>query len=659
MTGERASSAWQMEPRDLALCAALFAGAMAWFWLTLTRTFDLKDEGYFLYAASRVAAGAVPHRDFADIYGPGPYWLNALVLRWFDGRILPVRIVVALFKASAVVVTYLLARPLVSRPAALLSGLLAIVYWGRYAWNLNAPYGVLYTLPLCMVSAALLPRALQARSALRLFASGVPLGLGLLFKQTLPLLVGLALALAIFGVRLLERPRRVGDGRKAAGIASVWLLAGLAFTLAFASQLSVRNYLLHLLPIHAVLGLFAVATARREAARGHDLVRDLAAFTLGAALVPVAVGLLYASWGALDDLFLGMFVFPATVPNYAIPLQLPPLDLALAVAGAVALQTAALLALGSRTRPALLLLVAGTAALVVGALILEPVKPEVYDLYHLWSQAPPLVEPTLGFVAVAAALGVFGPVLLHPERTDPARLAPAVCLFLFQTVMIFHVFPRASWNVWILTASLAPLFGVLFDRWLGLARGPDPAIWRRRAAAIVALALPLWLTAGIVHAVLDVDWDARRAIAVKSAEGIRVDARTFRRSKLRHFERLVAFLERSGDAPVFLLSNQWMILYASGRPALYRGPEFYLAHQGYDMLPLGVLDDEAMLQILRATPDAVVIEVEGKWGRRIRLALPRVSAFVDRSYSERARFGPYRVLTRSPRGGARPDPAAR
>ena len=201
----------------MALCAALFTAALAWFWLTLTRTFDLKDEGYFLYLASLVAAGDMPHRDFASVYGPGPYWLNGLLLASFDGQILPVRIAIAVFKATAVVLTFLMGRLLVARQFALLGGALALVYWGRFAWNFNAPYGVLYTLPLCMASVVLLIAALGRPSPGRLFASAIPLGVAMLFKQTVPLLVGVALALAIFALWSLEKPARRDRRGPAAG----------------------------------------------------------------------------------------------------------------------------------------------------------------------------------------------------------------------------------------------------------------------------------------------------------------------------------------------------------------------------------------------------------------------------------------------------------
>ena len=56
-----------MGRRDLVTALALFGLALAYFSLTSTRTLDLFDEGYLLLRSVQVAAGAVPHRDFADV----------------------------------------------------------------------------------------------------------------------------------------------------------------------------------------------------------------------------------------------------------------------------------------------------------------------------------------------------------------------------------------------------------------------------------------------------------------------------------------------------------------------------------------------------------------------------------------------------------------
>ncbi len=56
---------------DLFTVVVLFVVALAYFSLTLDRTFNLRDEGYLLRMSSRVARGEIPHRDFYELYGPG------------------------------------------------------------------------------------------------------------------------------------------------------------------------------------------------------------------------------------------------------------------------------------------------------------------------------------------------------------------------------------------------------------------------------------------------------------------------------------------------------------------------------------------------------------------------------------------------------------
>ena len=60
---------------------ALFLVALCYFAQTATRTFDPRDEGYLLGRSVEVAAGAVPHRDFTDVYGPGVFALTGAALR--------------------------------------------------------------------------------------------------------------------------------------------------------------------------------------------------------------------------------------------------------------------------------------------------------------------------------------------------------------------------------------------------------------------------------------------------------------------------------------------------------------------------------------------------------------------------------------------------
>ena len=111
---------------DVEIAALLFVLSFAYFGLTLGRTFDLRDEGYIYYGVKKVAEGAVPHRDFVCLYGPGVYTLSAAAYRLFGDEIMGVRILIAAIRAGAVVLAFALARRIAPRPYALIGAALAI-----------------------------------------------------------------------------------------------------------------------------------------------------------------------------------------------------------------------------------------------------------------------------------------------------------------------------------------------------------------------------------------------------------------------------------------------------------------------------------------------------------------------------------------------------
>ena len=121
----------------------LLALALGWFSLSLTRTFEPRDDAYLLRQSARVAAGEIPHRDFVDVYAPGTFVLTGAVMKAFGVEMLPVRMFLALLKALAVAAGYLVTRRAATRPIALFACLIAIAFWGRPIWNLNAPYASL------------------------------------------------------------------------------------------------------------------------------------------------------------------------------------------------------------------------------------------------------------------------------------------------------------------------------------------------------------------------------------------------------------------------------------------------------------------------------------------------------------------------------------
>ncbi|MGQ0723416.1 MAG: glycosyltransferase family 39 protein [Candidatus Eiseniibacteriota bacterium] len=102
--------------RGLTEAAGVLVAAFLWHAAYSGYGLAPQDEGWLLNAASRVAAGETPYRDFTTAYVPGTYWLVAGVLDGFGPSLPAVRLLFALLRALTVLLVYLLARRLTSRP---------------------------------------------------------------------------------------------------------------------------------------------------------------------------------------------------------------------------------------------------------------------------------------------------------------------------------------------------------------------------------------------------------------------------------------------------------------------------------------------------------------------------------------------------------------
>ena len=369
---ERTSDAQAPESPWLEACVAalLFALAMFYFSFTWGRTLDLRDEGYLLSRAMRVAAGDWPHRDFIDVYGPLGLYVSGQILRVADGEIIALRIAVAVLKGVAVVTTYLIARHFVPRLFAVLAAGVAIVFWGRLAANLNTPYAALLSLVLLELATLGVLRGLVTGRRRAFIVAGVAAGLAMLGKQSLGIMVFYGLCLALWGIGLLEpaEPR----ARRGVVISSVgvWWIGGLAVLYPVLPFLGLRDYLLHFALLHVCMFVLGVGVLRGVG--GGDPLRGLGArfvpFVAGAVLVLIPVALLYAVWGALGQMLVDMFLLPRGYRNYAVPVVLPTLRAALLAFGTLGLISGALFWLGARRRAAALHAAWGALALLVGGL---------------------------------------------------------------------------------------------------------------------------------------------------------------------------------------------------------------------------------------------------------------------------------------------------
>ena len=622
--------------RDTWITLALIVLSFGYSSLTFTRTLDLRDEGYLLGRSLEVAGGAVPHRDFSDVYGPGVFVASAAALALGDGRILDVRLLVALLKAIAVAASFWLARRFLPLWLAMAVAGIGIAYWGRFSENLNTPYAALFTIPIVLVATGVLIRALERGSRSGLFLAGLLAGTAILFKQSLGGLLAYGLGLSIVAVAC-----RRGGERGSPGLLAVWFLAGVLVLLPFTSYLSLRDYLLHFLPFHVLMLGVGIGFWRDGWPPIGNLIRQqLIPFASGVVLPLAMVALLYLSWGSLGRLVDDMLWLPLGLRRYYVPIQLPPASLALMVAGAVLLLTGALQGLGGRRWPATWTAIVGLVVLLAGRFAIPTELPRLHEWDVLLQRGP------FGLEGVLAPFGLLVAVGLHRDRLRAGEVVALLPVLFVSSMLCFEVFPRAGHNLWILHGALMPLLAVVLAGWLGRTGSA-----RSLAAGLLALVIPVWLVAPVVRGVVWPPDSAaeRRPLALERSEGIRLGPRQLEEQHIPDIEELVAWLRvaEPTDAPLLLLTNEEMIPLSSGRRLLFSDQRYALFLAGWGMLSARDqrgLDTQAMLARVKAEPDLLVVHRIDASASNLRRALPRLRDYIQKNFQVVARFGPYRVL---------------
>jgi hypothetical protein len=645
---------------DWRLAGVLAALAIAYFSLSLGHTLDLRDEGYLLNRAAAVAAGAVPHRDFVDIYGPLAFGVTGQVLRLSGGEILGVRVALALVKVGAVVLAFLLARFLLPRYFAVLCAVTAIAFWGRLSPNLNTPYAALYSVVIALLSTFGVLLGLQRRSAAILLAAGVAAGVGILFKQSVGIPNAYGLFLAVWALGMLEADPPRGSRLDARLSVGLWWLAGLLIVLPVAAYLTVGDYLLHFAPFHA--GMIVVGGVVLWRGRGGlpyaTLRARLLPFSAGVALVLLATAALYAYWGALGSLVWDMFYLPRSYRNYYYATVRPSPAVAIFALGAVLILNGVMLSLHRRSRQTAASGLAGILFMGV-AYFLTPNRANGLYSWETLARMPfafeGLLSPLLATVGVALLLAR---LVGRPEsRTDrEGELGPEhflLPLLFAQCMLSFQVFPRAGSNLWVLHGALTPMLGVALFWWARPWRFEQSARGRRLCSAVLVLVALGWLVNPIVRGVLQPAFSERprEFLDLPHTAGISLTPGQIEAEHLRDLEALIAYLEElePRSAPLFLLSNLEMIRLFSGRPHLFPQQEFSLFLAGWGILPegqTGELDGDEMLRRLRDSRDAILIHHRDATSGRLKAALPRIGAYVNQHFAPVAEFGAFRVFRR-------------
>jgi len=633
---------------DLAVAIALFAGSLAWFSGTWDGIFEPRDEGYLLAQAAQVAEGRVPHRDFTDIYGPGVFAVTGAALALGDGQMLSVRRCVGALKALAVVLTYAAARFGVGVPWAATAAVLAAVFWGRPGWNLNTPYASLFTIPVCQLALLGLLLAERRRSSRLRFAAGVGAGIAVLFKQSLAILMGFGLSLAILALGLLLDPPAASP-RGARASAALWAGAGALLVVPLAPYLDPAGYLIHLLPIHCAMALVWVAATWRPGGPPSAalLTRRLGPWLAGAGVAPALTALFYLAAGGLDRLAFDMFALPALLVNYAVAAPLPPWPVIAALCGAVALVAGGLQALDAGDWP-----VSASLAVAGGAILLA------LAIGGAPSASALLVQGGSTLQGVQIALLGWAGILtlaLPPRRLFEGGEAGgsrfAVPILFFHLFLCFQGFPRSGPDVQLTQGAQMLLLGALLPVWLERALPAGRSLLRRGAALALLGAVPAWLAGPVLATTLQAMRVPMRELRFPAARGIQMERGSIERNHVDDLERLVARLHEPdlGRGPIVVVGNTESIAFLGGHPSLFADRRAYLFWLGWGMLPaelMGELDEPELVRRLAGSPDALVVDVDDGAGRAISIALPELRRFIDSAYAPGERFGPFQLRRR-------------
>jgi hypothetical protein len=649
--GKRSANAKGLPEPAIAL--ALFVVALAYFHRTLHLTLELRDEGFLFFNIARVAAGEIPHRDFIEVYGPGVYALTAPIFQLFGDRILPVREVLAVFRASGVAFAYLIARHFVPRPFALLGACLAMAYWGWSIWSLNTPYAALFSIPLCMLSLLLLLIG-EARGRRAAYAwSGFVCGASLMFKWSLAAVSAYGMVLAICASAMLREPQPAESRSHRVPILIAWLAAGVLIVLPFHSTITAVDYALHLAPIHLLVALVAIhffrfGHGRSAFARAAPRV---ARYCAGFVVVPALVALLYLSWGSLGDLFYNTVTRPLNYRNYYSPTGIPrggSLALLFCIGAFI---TAALALLRGSRRAMLFFAAVGLVLAPFGSFAVAANGSVWFALELLLVQMPAIIAfAALALIAVSLARP-------RPLASEPA-LAVVIAAVFFQEMMAFQIFPRGGYNATLMLATLAPVVAWLAYRWYGVA-SPDaaPATGPRRAAAMLLVALlPALFVSNKVRFAISAPAArdlGHTALYAPALAGIRPNTEAYERQNLASFDALLRKLERTEptSAPLFVINNEPMIYFASGRDAIFSDHLLILFLAGWNLLPANDRDTPtaaALIERLEHSSETILVTRKGDRSAAYLLnAFPEVARHISMHYGVSEQVGDYLIIRRN------------
>ena len=217
------------------------------------RAVQVYDEALVLVGATRVADGAIPHRDFYTPYGPAQFYVLAGLFKVFGPSVLVERAWDSVVRAGIVTVAFFVVRRAASRREAWIAAAV-ILLWLRAVENYAYP--VFPSLLFALIAVLCVSPIFAGRgSRSLLFAGGVSVGIAVLFRYD----------------------------------AGAYAFAAVTF----------------------VLAAYALSKPLPLQKRIDEFIEILAPCWLGVAVVCVPVAIAFAANGVLRDFYFDIIYFPA------------------------------------------------------------------------------------------------------------------------------------------------------------------------------------------------------------------------------------------------------------------------------------------------------------------------------------------------------------
>jgi 4-amino-4-deoxy-L-arabinose transferase-like glycosyltransferase len=184
---------------DRYIAILIFLASCAYLCLFRRSTSMDPDEGIILQGAQRILEGQILYRDFFSFFTPGSYYLLALLFKIFGSSLLVARTALAFYGGIFSVFTYLMARRVCSRWAALAAAYLVTITC--VPWRFLALHNWDSTLMACLAVYCTVCLIEKPRWGW-VFAAGSFASITVLFEQSkgAGLVMGLALGLTLIWI---------------------------------------------------------------------------------------------------------------------------------------------------------------------------------------------------------------------------------------------------------------------------------------------------------------------------------------------------------------------------------------------------------------------------------------------------------------------------